>query len=192
MRKYKDWEIIVAALLPLVTIQYWFWRHDSYDTPAFKAVSIVCTLIYLAVIFYTFFRMYLGAKATHRFPTLMLLVLIFVTATHLYELVNSFIPYTDHTTISPWMIIGSGTYLVFYIVTLIADIRLYREGLTTVAFLLTCLLVLPLLTTIGTALCGLFKTPVAAPYIVRATSLLTACAYAVLFLHRNDIFRQKN
>lgn len=140
LKKYNPWEIVVALLPPLfVADRSWHLLHDDYPSALYQGVSFVMDLAYCAILFYSFFCMYLGARQSGRFPKLMLLLLIALAARHLF----AFVPQPEYDILNP-----SASYYVFsgitsllslfyMVVMIIAIIRMFKEKLTVLA--VTCI-----------------------------------------------------
>lgn len=140
LKKYNPWEIVVALLPPLfVADRSWHLLHDDYPSALYQGVSFVMDLAYCAILLYSFFCMYLGARQSGRFPKLMLLLLIALAARHLF----SFVPQPEYDILNP-----SASYYVFsgitsllslfyMVVMVIAIIRMFKEKLTVLA--VTCI-----------------------------------------------------
>ena len=93
LKKYKPWEIVVALLPPLFAIdEIWHSYADDYPSALYQIVKHVFAFGYIAILLYSVYCMYRGAKWSGRFPKLMLTLLITLTAAKLLAFVNGFFP----------------------------------------------------------------------------------------------------
>ena len=179
LKKYKPWEIVVALLPPFfVADRSWHLLHDDYPSALYQGVSFVMDLAYCAILLYSFFCMYLGARQSHRFPKSMLLMLISVAALWLYNFVpqpeNIFDGYLFTTQYYIWSGIRAALSLFNLVVAIIAIIRMFKEN-QSLLFLL-----------IPISLAN--RLPSLLPIVSQIFSLLLSLCYSVLFLHRNDFY----
>ena len=168
LKKYNPWEIVVALLPPFfVADRSWHLLHDDYPSALYQGVSFVMDLAYCAILLYSFFCMYLGARQMGRFPKLMLLLLIALAARHLF----SFVPMPEYDVI----------------------IRMFKEKLTVLAVTCTCMaLAIPLLSTLVYTLMPISfanEHPHLPMILSQAFFLLMSLCLSVLFLRRNDFYK---
>ena len=197
LKKYNSWEIVVALLPPFFALDScWHQLHDEYPSALYRGVSVVFDFAYLAILLYSLFCMYRGARQSHRFPKSMLLMLISVAALQLYNFVpqpeNIFDGYQFTTHYYIWSGIRAALSLFNIVVAIIAIIRMFKEKLTMLAVTYSCLLlVLPLLQTLLFLLIPISlanRLPSLLPIVSQIFSLLLSLCYSVLFLHRNDFY----
>lgn len=196
LKKYNPWEIVVALLPPLfVADRSWHLLHDDYPSALYQGVSFVMDLAYCAILLYSFFCMYRGARQSGRFPKLMLLLLIALAARHLF----SFVPQPEYDILNP-----SASYYVFsgitsllslfyMVVMIIAIIRMFKEKLTVLAVTCTCMaLAIPLLSTLVYTLMPISfanEHPHLPMILSQTFFLLMSLCLSVLFLRRNDFYK---
>lgn len=197
LKKYNPWEIVVALLPPFFALDScWHQLHDEYPSALYRGVSVVFDFAYLAILLYSLFCMYRGARQSHRFPKSMLLMLISVAALQLYNFVpqpeNIFDGYQFTTQYYIWSGIRVALSLFNIVVAIIAIIRMFKENLTLLAVTFFCLLLaLPLLQTLLFLLIPISlanRLPSLLPIVSHIFSLLLSLCYSVLFLHRNDFY----
>lgn len=199
-KDYSPWEIIVALLPPFFVLdQCWHYFHDQYSSALYHVVSTVFDFAYFAILIYTFYCMYRGARQSNRFPKLMLSLFIAYVVYCVMNYVISHIPSDPYNFDETQYMLRSALYLIPYIVflilALIADIKLFKEKLTVMAVVLLSILVLPVLggfvsdiwsytTDFSSADDFKMTVPIIVNYVF---SLLTAGALSIMFLHRNDL-----
>lgn len=201
LKKYKTWEIIVALLPPFFVMdQGWHRFHDQYPSALYQVVSTVFDYVYCAILIYTFYCMYRGARQSNRFPKLMLSVLIAYVLFSIISRVTSYIPVEPYDFDETHYILRSALtvlpYIVFLILAFIVDIKLFKEGKHTVlAVALLSILALPVLSDIVYEIWFSFTdfSSVDDDFMITAQtivyyvfSLLDAGALSIVFLHRND------
>ncbi len=196
LKKYKTWEIVVALLPPLFVVdRCWHLIHDEYPSTLYKGVLYVIDLAYCAILIYSLFCMYRGARQSGRFPKLMLLLLIAVTARQLYL----FVPQPEYdifdTSTSYYIYSGISALLsLFYtVVVIIAIIRMFKEKLTVLAVTYICMaLAIPLLSTLVYMLMPISfanQYPNLPVIVAQIFFMLTSLCYSVLFLCRNNFYK---
>lgn len=206
MKKYQSWEIVVALLAPLLTLdQIWHRYHDPYPSTLYQLISHVFDFVCCAILIYLFYRMYLGARQSSRFPKLMLFLLISVAASKLFSFSMEFIPcemdseFEVPTLYIVCNAVASALILLYGVVLLVATIRFYKERLKVLAVTCTVLLAIPLLSNILFSCFTLFisfeemdKLTIIVDILSCLFSLSISACYAVLFLHRNDLYRPES
>lgn len=196
LKKYKPWEIVVALLPPFfVADRSWHLLHDEYPSTLYQGISYAIDVFYSAILIYSFFCMYRGARQSGRFPKLMLLLLIAVTAMQLYF----FVPkpeYDIFNTSTPYYIysgIQAVLTLFYTVVMIIAIIRMLKEKLTVLAVTCICMaLAIPLLSTLVFTLIPIsFANQYPHLLVINGQIffMLTALCFSVLFLRRNDFYQ---
>ena len=206
LKKYKTWEIIVALLPPFFVMdQGWHRFHDQYPSALYQVVSTVFDYVYCAILIYTFYCMYRGGRQSNRFPKLMLFLLISAAASKLFSFSMEFIPcemdseFEVPTLYIVCNAVASALILLYGVVLLVATIRFYKERLKVLAVTCTVLLAIPLLSNILFSCFTLFisfeemdKLTIIVDILSCLFSLSISACYAVLFLHRNDLYRPES
>lgn len=200
LKKYNPWEIVVALLPPLFAIdEIWHSYADDYPSALYQIVKHVFAFGYLAILLYSVYCMYRGAKWSGRFPKLMLTLLITLTADKLMAFVNGFFPQDplpDPDAMWKYYVLGTLS-LAYTVVTLIVIVRMFMARLNVLAIAFTCgAVALPLLSTLIFSLLsafsgnmmwdGLYTT---VDIVAHATSFLGSLCYSVIFLYRNDFYK---
>lgn len=200
LKKYKPWEIVVALLPPLFAIdEIWHYCTDDYPSALYQIVKHVFAFGYIAILLYSVYCMYRGAKWSGRFPKLMLTLLITLTAAKLLAFVNRFLPQDplpDPDAMWKYYVLGTLS-LAYTVVTLFAIVRMFMARLNVLAIAFTCgAVALPLLSTLIFSLLsafsgnmmwdGLYTT---VDIVAHATSFLGSLCYSVIFLYRNDFYK---
>lgn len=186
MKKYKNWEIIVALMLPLVTFAM-HWLGTNHEA---GVVSKVLLLTYSAIVVWTYCRMYLGGKSTKRYPGLLMFLLIVTLVQRLASFTMSFYDFGGNQGASIPIAVDGVLGLVTFVALLLVTVRTYKERLTAIAVTLTCILVLPLVSLMLPLLVGRTGVPETMLTLNWVLAIVSSIAYAVLFLHRNDLFRE--
>lgn len=193
LKKYNPWEIVVALLPPLFAIdEIWHYCTDDYPSALYQIVKHVFAFGYIAILLYSVYCMYRGAKWSGRFPKLMLTLLITLTAAELLAFANRFLPQgpTEYYVLT-------GLSIAYTVVTLFVIVRMFMARLNVLAIAFTCVAVaLPLLSTLIFSLLsafsgnmmwdGLYTT---VDIVAHATSFLGSLCYSVIFLYRNDFYK---
>lgn len=189
MKKYKTWEIVVATMLPLTTCILYYCSRVMQGNPSYDFVGKALMLVYSAIVIWAYCRMYLGGKASNRFPALLMYLLAATTVQRLFHFVQTFLDTKDSIDFT-WIIWANSLLgLITFVALLLVTIRTYRERLTALAVTLTCILILPLLSmTLTPVIARGSADSVATLNFVIA--LLSSIAYAILFLHRNDLYQR--
>lgn len=200
LKKYNPWEIVVALLPPLFAIdEIWHYCTDDYPSALYQIVKHVFAFGYIAILLYSVYCMYRGAKWSGRFPKLMLTLLITLTAAKLLAFVNRFLPQgpTEDFGVPWYYYVLTGLSIAYTVVLLFAIVRMFMARLNVLAIAFTCVVVaLPLLSTLIFSLLsafsgnmmwdGLYTT---VDIVAHATSFLTSLCYSVIFLYRNDFYK---
>lgn len=200
LKRFKTWEIVVALLPPLFAIdEIWHYYTDDYPSALYQIVKHVFTFGYIAILLYSVYCMYRGAKWSGRFPKVMLTLLITLAAAKLLAFANRFLPQgpTEDFGIPWYYYVLTGLTLAYTVVTLFAIVRMFMAKLNVLAIAFTCLVVvLPLLSTlIFSLLCTDFDdSPLTTLNIIsniisHTNSILTSLCYSVIFLYRNDFYK---
>jgi len=200
LKKYNPWEIVVALLPPLFAIdEIWHSYADDYPSALYQIVKHVFAFGYIAILLYSVYCMYRGAKWSGRFPKLMLTLLITLTADKLMAFVNGFFPQDplpDPDAMWKYYVLGTLS-LAYTVVLLFAIVRMFMARLNVLAIAFTCVVVaLPLLSSLIFSLLsafsgnmmwdGLYTT---VDIVAHATSFLGSLCYSVIFLYRNDFYK---
>jgi len=200
LKKYNPWEIVVALLPPLFAIdEIWHYYTDDYPSALYQIVKHVFAFGYIAILLYSVYCMYRGAKWSGRFPKLMLTLLITLTAAKLPVFVNGFFPQDplpDPDAMWKYYVLGTLS-LAYTVVTLFVIVRMFMARLNVLAIAFTCgAVALPLLSSLIFSLLsafsgnmmwdGLYTT---VDIVAHATSFLTSLCYSVIFLYRNDFYK---
>ena len=200
LKKYKPWEIVVALLPPLFAIdEIWHSYADDYPSALYQIVKHVFAFGYIAILLYSVYCMYRGAKWSGRFPKLMLTLLITLTADKLMAFVNGFFPQDplpDPDAMWKYYVLGTLS-LAYTVVTLIVIVRMFMARLNVLAIAFTCgAVALPLLSSLIFSLLsafsgnrqsdGLYTT---VDIVAHATSFLGSLCYSVCFLYRKDFYK---
>lgn len=201
LKRFKTWEIVVALLPPLFAIdEIWHYYTDDYPSALYQIVKHLFAFGYIAILLYSVYCMYRGAKWSGRFPKLMLTLLITLTAAELLAFAGRFLPQGPTEDFGvPWhYYVLTGLTLAYTVVLLFAIARMFMARLNVLAIAFTCLAVaLPLLSSLIFSLLpspfsgnmmwdGLYTT---VDIVAHATSFLTSLCYSVIFLYRNDFYK---
>ena len=193
LKKYKSWEIVVA-ILPLLFAIDGFMDSHIYPYSIHWVVNHVIAFAYIAILIYSIYCMYRGAKQTERFPKLMLVLLIAVTVVKLFGFVNRFLPQgptEDFQVPIHHYILGVLT-LCYTVVMIIAIVRMFMSRINVLAITCTCaVVVIPLLEELMFFLFQFIidENPTFDLGIIFFIfSFLISLCYSVLFLHRNDFY----
>lgn len=200
LKRFKTWEIIVALLPPLFAIdEIWHYYADDYPSALYQIVKHLFAFGYIAILLYSVYCMYRGAKWSGRFPKLMLTLLITLTAAELLTFAGRFLPQgpTEDFGVPWYYYVMTGLTLAYMVVSLFAIVRMFMARLNVLAIAFTCVAVaLPLLSSLIFSLLsafsgnmmwdGLYTT---VDIVAHATSFLTSLCYSVIFLYRNDFYK---
>ena len=200
LKRFKTWEIVVALLPPLFAIdEIWHYYTDDYPSALYQIVKHLFAFGYIAILLYSVYCMYRGAKWSGRFPKVMLTLLITLTAAKLLAFANRFLPQglTEDFGIPWYYYVLTGLTLAYTVVTLFAIVRMFMARLNVLAIAFTCLVVvLPLLGTLIFSLLSAFSGNMmwdvlytTVDIVAHATSFLTSLCYSVIFLYRNDFYK---
>lgn len=196
LKRFKTWEIVVALLPPLFAIdQIWHYYTDDYPSALYQIVKHLFAFGYIAILLYSVYCMYRGAKWSGRFPKVMLTLLITLTAAKLLAFANRFLPQglTEDFGIPWYYYVLTGLTLAYTVVTLFAIVRMFMARLNVLAIAFTCVAVaLPLLSSLAFSLfCTDFddSTSTTLNIISHTNSILTSLCYSVIFLYRNDFYK---
>lgn len=201
LKRFKTWEIVVALLPLLFAIdEIWHSYADDYPSAMYQIVKRVFDFGYIAILLYSVYCMYRGAKWSGRFPKLMLTLLITLTAAKLLAFVNRFLPQgpTEDFGVPWYYYVLAGLSIAYTVVLLFAIVRMFMARLNVLAIAFTCVAVaLPLLSSLIFSLLpspfsgnmmwdGLYTT---VDIVAHATSFLGSLCYSVIFLYRNDFYK---
>lgn len=200
LKRFKTWEIVVALLPPLFAIdEIWHYYTDDYPSALYQIVEHVFAFGYIAILLYSVYRMYRGAKWSGRFPKVMLTLLITLTAAKLLTFAGRFLPQGPTEDFGvPWhYYVLSVLTLAYTVVSLFAIVRMFMARLNVLAIAFTCLVVvLPLLSSLIFSHLSAFSGNMQSDgmhttveIVAHATSFLTSLCYSVIFLYRNDFFK---
>ena len=196
LKKYNPWEIVVALLPPLFAIdEIWHYHTDEYPSALYQIVKHVFAFGYIAILLYSVYCMYRGAKWSGRFPKVMLTLLITLTAAELLAFAGRFLPQGPTEDFGvPWhYYVLTGLTLAYTVVLLFAIVRMFMARLNVLAIAFTCLVVvLPLLSSLAFRLfCADFddSTSTTLNIISHTNSILTSLCYSMIFLYRNDFYK---
>ena len=200
LKRFKTWEIVVALLPPLFAIdEIWHYYTDDYPSALYQIVEHVFAFGYIAILLYSVYCMYRGAKWSGRFPKVMLTLLITLTAAKLLAFVNRFLPQgpTEDFGVPWYYYVLAGLSIAYTVVLLFAIVRMFMARLNVLAIAFTCLVVvLPLLSSLAFRLfCTDFDdSPLTTLNIIsniisHTNSILTSLCYSVIFLYRNDFYK---
>jgi hypothetical protein len=196
MKKYKTWEIVVALLPVLFAIDgFWHYYFAESSSTLYHAIEHAIAFAYIAILVYSIFCMYRGAKHSGRFPKLMLVLLIAVAATRLFGFVNRFLPQgpTEDFQVPVQYYIYSILNIFYIVVMIFATVRMFMARITVPAIACTCLTVaFPLLENLFFSLMvpSFSEGPSSLAVIVsQVFSLLYSLCYSLIFLHRNDFYK---
>lgn len=199
LKKYNPWEIVVALLPPLFAIdQIWHYYTDDYPSALYQIVKRVFDFGYIAILLYSVYCMYRGAKWSGRFPKLMLTLLITLAAAKLMAFVNGFFPQDpspDPDAMRKYYVLDTLS-LAYTVVTLFVIVRMFMARLNVLAIAFTCAAVaLPLLSSLAFDLVFTFSgsltdgTDTSLKLIAHTSSILVSLCYSVIFLYRNDFYK---
>lgn len=200
LKKYNPWEIVVALLPPLFAIdEIWHYCTDDYPSALYQIVKHVFAFGYIAILLYSVYCMYRGAKWSGRFPKVMLTLLITLTAAELLGFAGRFLPQgpTEDMCVPWYYNVLTVLTLAYTVVSLFAIVRMFMARLNVLAIAFTCVAVaLPLLSSLIFSLLsafsgnmmwdGLYTT---VDIVAHATSFLGSLCYSVIFLYRNDFYK---
>lgn len=200
LKRFKTWEIVVALLPPLFAIdEIWHYYTDDYPSALYQIVKRVFDFGYIAILLYSVYCMYRGAKWSGRFPKVMLTLLITLAAAKLMAFVNGFLPQgpTEDFGVPWYYYVLTGLSIAYMVVLLFAIVRMFMARLNVLAIAFTCVAVaLPLLSSLIFSLLsafsgnmmwdGLYTT---VDIVAHATFFLTSLCYSVIFLYRNDFYK---
>ena len=200
LKRFKTWEIIVALLPLLFAIdEIWHYYTDDYPSALYQIVEHLFAFGYIAILLYSVYCMYRGAKWSGRFPKLMLTLLITLTAAKLLTFAGRFLPQGPTEDMGvPWhYYVLSVLTLAYTVVSLFAIVRMFMARLNVLAIAFTCgAVVIPLLSSLIFSLLsafsgnmmwdGLYTT---VDIVAHATSFLGSLCYSVIFLYRNDFYK---
>ena len=178
LKRFKTWEIVVALLPPLFAIdEIWHYYTDDYPSALYQIVEHVFAFGYIAILLYSVYCMYRGAKWSGRFPKLMLTLLITLTADKLMAFVNGFFPQDplpDPDAMWKYYVLGNVLAIAF--------------TCGAVALPLLSSLIFSLLSAFSGNMMwdGLYTT---VDIVAHATSFLGSLCYSVIFLYRNDFYK---
>jgi hypothetical protein len=196
LKKYNPWEIVVALLPPLFAIdEIWHYCTDDYPSALYQIVKHVFAFGYIAILLYSVYCMYRGAKWSGRFPKVMLTLLITLTAAELLAFANRFLPQgpTEDFGIPWYYYVLTGLTLAYTVVVLFAIVSMFMARINVLAIAFSCLVVvLPLLSSLAFSLfCTDFddSTSTTLNIISHTNSILTSLCYSVIFLYRNDFYK---
>lgn len=200
LKRFKTWEIVVALLPLLFAIdEIWHYHTDEYPSALYQIVKHLFAFGYIAILLYSVYCMYRGAKWSGRFPKLMLTLLITLTAAKLLAFVNRFLPQGPTGDFGvPWYYyVLAGLSIAYTVVLLFAIVRMFMARLNVLAIAFTCVVVaLPLLSTLIFSLLSAFSgnrqsdgLHTTVEIVAHATSFLTSLCYSVIFLYRNDFYK---
>lgn len=200
LKRFKIWEIVVALLPLLFAIdEIWHYHTDEYPSALYQIVKHLFAFGYIAILLYSVYCMYRGAKWSGRFPKLMLTLLITLTAAKLLAFVNRFLPQGPTGDFGvPWYYyVLAGLSIAYTVVLLFAIVRMFMARLNVLAIAFTCVVVaLPLLSTLIFSLLSAFSgnrqsdgLHTTVEIVAHATSFLTSLCYSVIFLYRNDFYK---
>ena len=200
LKRFKTWEIVVALLPLLFAIdEIWHYHTDEYPSALYQIVKHLFAFGYIAILLYSVYCMYRGAKWSGRFPKLMLTLLITLTAAKLLAFVNRFLPQGPTGDFGvPWYYyVLAGLSIAYTVVLLFAIVRVFMARLNVLAIAFTCVVVaLPLLSTLIFSLLSAFSgnrqsdgLHTTVEIVAHATSFLTSLCYSVIFLYRNDFYK---
>jgi len=200
LKRFKTWEIVVALLPLLFAIdEIWHYYTDDYPSALYQIVEHLFAFGYIAILLYSVYCMYRGAKWSGRFPKLMLTLLITLTAAELLTFAGRFLPQgpTEDFGVPWYYYVMTGLSIAYTVVSLFAIVRMFMARLNVLAIAFTCLAVaLPLLSSLIFSLLsafsgnmmwdGLYTT---VDIVAHATSFLGSLCYSVIFLYRNDFYK---
>lgn len=200
LKRFKTWEIVVALLPPLFAIdEIWHYYTDDYPSALYQIVKHLFAFGYIAILLYSVYCMYRGAKWSGRFPKVMLTLLITLTAAKLPVFVNRFLPQgpTEDFGVPWYYYVLTGLSIAYTVVTLFVIVRMFMAKLNVLAIAFTCAaVVIPLPSSLIFSLLsafsgnmmwdGLYTT---VDIVAHATSFLTSLCYSVIFLYRNDFYK---
>lgn len=199
LKRFKTWEIVVALLPPLFAIdEILHYYADDYPSALYQIVKRVFDFGYIAILLYSVYCMYRGAKWSGRFPKLMLTLLITLAAAKLMAFVNGFFPQDplpDPDAMWKYYVLGTLS-LAYTVVTLIVIVRMFMAKLNVLAIAFTCAaVVIPLLSSLAFVLVFTFSgsltdgTDTSLKLIAHTSSILVSLCYGVIFLYRNDFYK---
>lgn len=196
LRRFKTWEIVVALLPLLFAIdEICHYYTDDYPSALYQIVKHLFAFGYIAILLYSVYCMYRGAKWSGRFPKVMLTLLITLTAAKLLAFVNRFLPQgpTEDFGVPWYYYVLAGLSIAYTVVLLFAIVRMFMARLNVLAIAFTCVVVvLPLLSSLAFRLfCTDFDdSPSTTLNVISLTnSILTSLCYSVIFLYRNDFYK---
>lgn len=200
LKRFKTWEIVVALLPPLFAIdEIWHYYTDEYPSALYQIVKHLFAFGYIAILLYSVYCMYRGAKWSGSFPKLMLTLLITLTAAKLLAFFNRFLPQgpTEDFGVPWYYYVLAGLSIAYTVVLLFAIVRMFMARLNVLAIAFTCVaVVLPLLSSLAFRLfCTDFDDSqlttlnIISNIISHTNSILTSLCYSVIFLYRNDFYK---